>query len=156
MSNYVYTDSGRMNIDEDDLRMSQFYIDMIIYDLRLARKQGGFKPADVRHMIDMWFRLGQFLRTPDYPRYYFLAFIRDADPPPAGKKASDILMTAMSHLDGYPMTSAADIHAVYFNQAEKAMITFISEYRKQLKAANPAELKEFVAKIIASAQAGHI
>ncbi len=156
MSDYVSTQNGRMNVDEGDQKAAEYFLDDLIWDVKHGRKNGGFEKRDVMGMIIKWFKIAQYLRDPQYPRYYHLLFIRDAPPPPQGKKASEVLLTALQHLDGYPTFAAADIHAVYFSQAEGAMVTFINEYRKVLAATDPGALKYFVGQIITMAHLGHI
>ena len=156
MSNYVSTSDGRMNVDEGEQKAAEYFLGDLIWAVKNGRKNGGFEKRDVMGMLINWFKIAQYLRDPQYPRFNSLNFIRDAPPPPAGKKASEVLLAALQHLDGYPTYANADAHAVYFVQAEKAMITFINEYRKVLKATDPAALTYFVNQILTVARLGKV
>lgn len=158
MSNWVTTQNGYMNTDEGDLKKAEYFLGDLIWSVRNGRKKGGYEKRDVMGMMINWFRIGQILRTPEYPRYFFLPFIRDGGtpPPPPGRKASEILLNALQRLDAYPTSAGADARAVYFAEAEKAMITFINEYRKVLAATDPATLKYFIGQIMTMAHLGHI
>ena len=64
--------------------------------------------------------------------------------PPKGKKASEVLMIALRNLRSYPHYAGADVHSIHFNEAEKAMVTLIGEYRKN---AEPERVKYFYDRI---------
>lgn len=157
MSNWVTTQNGYMNTDEGDLKKAEYFLGDLIWSVKNGRKKGGYEKRDVMGMMITWFKIGQILRTPDYPRYYFLPFIRESGiVPPAGRKASEVLLMALQRLDGYPAGAGADARASLFAEAEKAMIMFINEYRKVLAATDQATLKYFVGQIMTMAQMGHI
>ena len=143
MSDYVYTSYGRMNADENDRKKAQYWIKELVWQIEHGRKNGGFEPRDIMGMMINWIRIAQLLRDPDYMRMHYVQFIRDAAPPPAGKKASEVLLKAVGKMEDYPSYAGADALSSYFNDAEKAMMTFINEYRKVQKTRDPGALQYF-------------
>jgi hypothetical protein len=143
MSDYVYTSYGRMNADENDRKKAQYWIKDLNWQIEHGRKNGGFEPRDIMGMMINWIRIAQLLRDPDYMRMHYVDFIRDAAPPPKGKKASEILWKTVGKMEDYPSYAGADALAALFNEAEKAMITFINEYRKVQKTRDPGTLQYF-------------
>lgn len=145
-----------MNTDEGEQKTAKYFIDDMIWQIRAAEKAGGFESRDIVGMMWKWMKVGCLLHKPQYVRENFLMFIRAADPPPSGKKASQVLLSKLGSLSDYPPTSAADIHLVMFKEAEKAMATFIDQYRKVMKQRDPATHDYFIGYVQRMASLGSV
>jgi hypothetical protein len=119
-----------MNIDKADNEEAVDAMNYMIWQLQTAKRQGGFNHDQIIILVTKWFRVGRFLRSPQYARFNYPSFMREAPAPPKGQKASDALMKALRNLKDYPHYAGADVHSIHFNEAEKAMLTFAAEYRK--------------------------
>jgi hypothetical protein len=152
---FVITQAGPISVEESAMKTANYFIGELIYYAQKGIKNGGFEKRDVMGMMITWLRIGQYLRNDQYARYHWVIFVREAAPP-KGKKASQALLIALQRLEGYPAHAGADPHAVYFVEAEKAMATFISEYRKVLKQIDPETLEYFIGQLQRIAQVGRV
>ncbi|MBS1834649.1 MAG: hypothetical protein JST65_18165 [Acidobacteria bacterium] len=156
MSSYVRTQEGMMNTDESDQKAAIYFINDMIWQIQAAEKAGGFESRDVVGMMWKWMKIGCLLHKPQYARENFLMFIRKADDPPAGKKASQILRSKLGRRADYPTYSAADLHLIIFKECEKAMATFIDQYRKIMKTRDPATYEYFIGYVKRMAALGSV
>lgn len=151
MSQFENTKYGTMNIDKQDNEEAVDALNYMVWQLQTAKSQGGFNHDQIIGLVTKWFRVGRFLRSPQYAIFNYPLFVREAPPLPKGKKASELLMTALRNLRSYPHYAGADVHSIHFNEAEKAMVTFIGEYRK---AADPERVQYFFTRIQTTARTG--
>jgi hypothetical protein len=148
MSNYVYTEQGRMNDDQEDLRTAADYLDMMSFTIKSRKAEGGFTRDSVLYLIKRWFQAAEKLRGTWYRKHYYPSFVREAAPVPPGKKASDFLLQRVQRLSAIPPTAAVGARIPYFVEAEAAIFSFVAEYRNRLKAQNSAEYAQFVGEIL--------
>lgn len=148
MSNYVYTEQGRMNDDEGDLRDAADYLDMMSFSIKSSKASGGFSRDTVLYLIKRWFQAAEKLRGVWYRKHYYPSFVRDAPPPPAGRKPSELLLLRIQRLSAIPATAAVGARIPYFAEAEAAMFTFVNEYRKSLKASDMEQHSRFVGEVL--------
>jgi hypothetical protein len=149
MSKYENTKYGTMNVDKKDNEEAVDALDYMVWQLQTAKSHGGFNHDQIISLVTKWFRVGRFLRSPHYARFNYPLFVREAPAPPKGKKASEVLMEALRNLRSYPYYAGADVHSLHFNEAEKAIVTLIGEYRK---AADAERVQYFFSRIQVAAR----
>jgi len=130
VSKYENTKYGTMNIDKADNEEAVDALNYMVWQIQTAKSQGGFNHDQIISLVTKWFRVGRFLRSRQYARFNYVQFMREAPAPTKGQKASDALLAALRNLKSFPHYAGADAHSIQFNEAEKAMFTFIAEYRK--------------------------
>jgi hypothetical protein len=158
MSKFVTADSikGTFNADAGELGTGVYFLRHIILDVQRCIKNGGFEKSQVMEILINWFRVGQYMRNPQYARFNYVIFLRDAPPPRNGWKPSAALLESLQRLERYPISAGVDSHAVYFTEAENAMATFIHAYRKVLEQTDPATLTYFIGQLRSMGQRGRI
>ncbi len=146
-----------MNIDAEENERADMYLELMIRAIKQSQKKGGFDNYSVTLLVHHWLKVGQLLRSPLYVREYIIEFVRSQAPVAnGGRKASEVLLTRLQRLVGYPVTAGVDPHVVYFNEAQKAMITFVDQYRKALAQSDAAQLNAFMERLLIIRQAGKV
>ena len=148
MSNYVYTERGRMNDDATEIRTAADYLDMMVFTIKSRKAEGGFTVDSVLYLIKRWFHVAEKLRALTYRKENYPSFIRDAPPPSSGMKPSDFLLHRIQRLSAVPTTAAVGARIPYFMDAETAMFTFVNEYRKRLKSSDSNEHAKFIGEVL--------
>ena len=114
-----------------DVEVALATLDQLTTRLRGNISNGGFDNNSVMWFIKAWTKVGIRLRGSNFHREASAYYIMKRDPSPSTGKRSATLLTALNSFETI-ISNNGTTSGDYFKRADKAMLDFVWEYRKQL------------------------
>jgi len=117
--------------DRYDIEIAAAILDELTSRLNANIKSGGFNDEAVLWLIKAWTKVGMRLRGPSFFRQAAAYYVMKRDPSPSTGKRSRTLLSAMEAFETI-LERNGITEGDFFQRADRAMLDFVWEYRKQL------------------------